>query len=43
MTIGSNNKMMAHLNYRMRVVLQDGRTFVGYFKGSTRSIFIRLI
>ena len=33
MTISKNNKMMAHLNFRMKVILQDGRNFVGYFKG----------
>ncbi|CAD5206744.1 unnamed protein product [Bursaphelenchus okinawaensis] len=32
MTIGKNNKMMAHLGYRMKVIVQDSRTFVGYFK-----------
>lgn len=33
-TISKNNKMMAHLNFRMKVILQDSRTFVGYFKGN---------
>lgn len=25
--------MMAHLNYKMKVIVQDSRVFVGYFKG----------
>ncbi|KAI1712078.1 LSM domain-containing protein [Ditylenchus destructor] len=32
MTISKNNKMMAHLNYKMKVIVQDSRIFVGYFK-----------
>ncbi|XP_056630936.1 small nuclear ribonucleoprotein-associated protein B [Diorhabda sublineata] len=32
MTIGKNNKMSAHLNYRVRVTLQDSRTLIGTFK-----------
>jgi hypothetical protein len=39
MTIGNNNKMMAHLQYRVRMVLQDSRTFVGYFKGWILAFF----
>ncbi|TKR93750.1 hypothetical protein L596_008152 [Steinernema carpocapsae] len=42
MTISKNNKMMAHLNYRMKVVLQDTRTFVGYFKAFDKHMNILL-
>lgn len=30
--IGKNNKIAQQLNYRVRVVLQDSRTFIGTFK-----------
>ncbi|KAI3388383.1 hypothetical protein SNEBB_003743 [Seison nebaliae] len=32
MTISKNNKLMQHLNYRVRITLQDSRRFVGAMK-----------
>ena len=32
MVMNRNNKLSQHINYRMRIILQDSRTFIGQFK-----------
>jgi len=32
MTFSKNNKMLAHIGYRMKITMTDSRTFVGIFK-----------
>ena len=32
-TFSKNNKMLSHIGYRMKVTMQDSRTFIGIFKG----------
>ena len=35
--------MVQHLNYRVRVTLQDSRTFIGTFKGVSSYFIVFLI
>ncbi|MPC16292.1 putative small nuclear ribonucleoprotein-associated protein B [Portunus trituberculatus] len=42
MTFSKNNKMLSHIGYRMKVTMQDSRTFIGIFKDLREGAFVAM-